>query len=162
MCNFPPRGTKVNSKFLPQHLSLTLMSCLPWNSTSPEAKITHSPQAATGVGEADAKVRQRAGRKIKQCWCSVCFWIDCDWCKTSFTLSSAAVAVVAVAHLDRDNLNANTPECPEHLCNVARADLHLNTQGQTRAAFGSLRVGWIAKGPQSWIHCFLKWQHCVG
>lgn len=66
MCNFPPRGIKVNSEFLPQHLSLTLISCLSWNGTLPGAKITHIPQAATGVGEADAKPRKREGKKKKK------------------------------------------------------------------------------------------------
>lgn len=82
VCNFSPPGRKVNPKFPPQHLSLTLMSCLPWNSTSPEAKITDIPQAATGVGEADAKHRQtkKGGRKKAN---AVSEYI---WCKTSFIL----------------------------------------------------------------------------
>lgn len=63
VCNFTPRGIKVNSKSQPQHLSLTLMSRLSWNTTSPGAKITHIPRAATGVGEADGKLRNRTGEK---------------------------------------------------------------------------------------------------
>lgn len=63
MCNFTPRGVKVNSKSQPQHLSLTLMSRLSWNTTSPGAKITQIPRAATGVGEADGKLRNRTREK---------------------------------------------------------------------------------------------------
>ena len=39
---------KGNFKFPPQHLSLTLMSCLPWNSISPGAKITDIPPRCHG------------------------------------------------------------------------------------------------------------------
>ena len=41
VCNISPPGRKVNCKFPPQHLSLTMMSCLPWNSSPPEAKVPH-------------------------------------------------------------------------------------------------------------------------
>lgn len=51
-------------KFLPQHLSLTLMSRLSWNSTSPGAKITHIPKAATGGREADPKTKEEGWKKI--------------------------------------------------------------------------------------------------
>lgn len=90
VCNFSPPGRKVNPKFPPQHLSLTLMSCLPWNSTSPEAKITDIPQAATGVGEADAKHRQtkKGGRKKQM----LCLSIS-DARRASFFCFAAVVVV---------------------------------------------------------------------
>lgn len=66
------------------------MSCLPWNSTSPEAKITDIPQAATGVGEADAKHRQtkKGGRKKQM----LCLSIS-DARRASFFCFAAVVVV---------------------------------------------------------------------
>lgn len=56
-------GSPPSLKFLPQHLSLTLMSRLSWSSTSPGAKITHIPKAATGGREADPKTKEEGWKK---------------------------------------------------------------------------------------------------
>lgn len=145
VCNFSPQGRKGNSKFPPQHLSLTLMSCLPWNSISPAAKITDIPPRCHGAPEKQMPNRGKGGNK--QCWCSVCCWIDFVWCKTRSTRCFAAVVVVDVTHLDRNNLSADYTNKKQNL-NVQniieksdkQEDLHLNTQGHWRmhAAYGSL------------------------
>lgn len=83
MCNFWPPGIKVNRTLPPQHLSLTLMSCLPWNGVSPVARITDIPKAATGSREADGNKPRRA------------------------TLCFAAVVVVAVSRLVREKLSTD-------------------------------------------------------
>lgn len=66
VCNFPPRGIKVNSEFLPQHLSLTLMSCLSWNSTLPGAKITHIPPSCHRRRRSRCQTEKEGGKKKKK------------------------------------------------------------------------------------------------
>ena len=134
----PLEAEKASCWFPPQCLSLTLMSCLPWNSISPGARITDIPPRCSG--EAAAKVGM--GWKEKPCWCSDSFCIfDC----ASHTF--LVLLLVAVTHLDRHNLDVEHTHSKLNwnALNIIeksdkQEDLHLNSQGhwQTSAAYGSL------------------------
>lgn len=139
-CRRPPQGWKGNSNFLSRHLSLTLMNCLPWNSSSPRAKITHTPHAATGVREADA-TRRRGGEGGEVRGTDVhCFYIDLIWCKTSSSLCSPAVMDFALAN-DERKWRAQRQRSVTHQC------LHLTWQrayARTQTSRGSsLVVTWF-------------------
>lgn len=140
VCNFSPPGRKWIASFPPQHLSLTLMSCLLWNSILPEAKISDIPQTATGIAGADAKPRKKKKVLMFAVFLNR-FSSDARWAP-HFVFAS--VVVVAMTHLDRDNLGYTHRKGNLNVLNIIgksdkQEDLHLNTRGQwqTSAAYGS-------------------------
>lgn len=151
-CNFSPPGRKVNRKFPRPNTCHS-----PWwavcleTASRPRLRSLTSPKLPQASQEQmpnrERKKRKRKKKK-KQGWCSVCFWIDLVWCKTCFTLCFAAVVVVAVTHLDRDNLGADYTHRKGNLnvLNIIeksdkQEDLHLNTGSLT-----DTRCIWITAG----------------
>lgn len=171
VCNFPPRGIKVNSEFLPQHLSLTLMSCLSWNSTLPGAKITHIPPSCHRRRRSRCQT-EKEGEKKKKSKADV-------QCVSQLILSAARQASHWVLPLlwlllwliltgtTSIWLHPQTTgfKCPEHHWKVWQTSIGIHRVSGTDTllrmdhwGLAGLQQKQDAFGgsAQSWIGCFLK------